>query len=204
MHDHDRGRMYYLGNMFSTIAGRCTPLWKHVAGLLLLGGVITGGILAGRLVARVGDSTPRAFSLDHWPARGDGEELIEFFDPACGASREAHKSIALLAKHYRHVLVAVSLAPHNGQSPGEMLCQIDPSRVFEAADAVVASDSRALKSFPQRRSGERCGRLVELATLETGRTIGGSPSTPLVVFRGVPYHGLKSLPELERQLLEAR
>lgn len=159
------------------------------------------GVIAGKVVAiTMATTSGPEFRLEDSPRRGMGRPVVEFFDPACGASREMHRHVSPMLRDYLHILVPVALAPADGSSPGEMLCRIDPQYAFDAVDALLVDGPSVLAAFPRKGSIDDCRRKVEAAAQETGRLTEGTATTPVFVFDGRVYRGLDSLASLEQSL----
>lgn len=125
--------------------------------------------------------------------------LVEFFDPACGASRRAHDQLARFQPFVRHTLVVTSLSRKPG-SPGEILCRVAQDESFSLATRVSRSDWHVLDHATLLRSSVVCHELIESAALETGRLTNDAPATPVFVFDGEVYSGLRGAAALERVL----
>src|SRR5689334_23172997 len=115
--------------------------------------MIVGTVAFGYAAGRIAPHQHPVFDKRDWPVHGKGRELIEFYDPACGASRAAHLQIEALERNpegasFAHILVPVTLSPRPGAtSPGEILCQLSDSDAFTAALQAAQDGPRAVEQF---------------------------------------------------------
>jgi len=169
--------------------------------------VSIGIVFTGRAMGYAIRPGPPAFDKELWPSRGSGSELVEFFDPACAASRAAHLELSQLVAHVRvrHIQVPVSLAAtgrtDSPATPGELLCQLSNDDAFVAAEDSSTNGSRVVSTYRRVRSASECAALNQANVKYIAALLGEhEPSTPVVVLDGVPYRGLSSVRVLSRLL----
>ena len=145
--------------------------------------------------------------IQQWPVQGQGEQLVEFYDPACPMSRQMHVDLTYLSQrqHFERVLVPVSLRVlPNGNTLADTMCEASDKEAFVMADiySAVGADVTPLKIAPTQHGARLdCRSLVEQATLFTaGMSPDGAPAVPIVMFRNKMFVGSDSFEALRAEL----
>lgn len=164
------------------------------------GGVITGFLISNRV-----EPAP-SFSVADWPASGMGEELVEFYDPACAMSRELDREIDLeiLVSPSKIKRVLVPVAVFTSSPPLVLsLCESSDDEAFRLARIYDDVESSKLPTpiAPQGYSRRRnCQQLIDAAGTYIKSITNDGIKAPIVRFRDRFYFGLEDFPELKSEI----
>ena len=172
-----------------------TP-WKRAP---LLCAAIAGGIATGWWVRTQG--APR---LDPAPAdrawqRGQGDRLVEYFDPACEGSRSVHKLLdqEFARGGFQHIMIPVAIGRGADSVPADALCALPDEQVWQKASTWAQTPPRHPERGMDLDTLDACASSVEAATQHIATlSPDGKVMTPVVEFRGHVYVGVESTSEL--------
>lgn len=175
--------------------------WKRAP---VLCAVIAGGIAAGLWARTLGATRSDSDPAAHARHRGQGDVLIEYFDPACEGSRSLHKLLdqEFARARFQHVLVPVAIGRGAAPVPADALCALPEERLWQQATTWSQTPPRNAKLPGLDPEAVRaCADTVEAATQHIASVTGtGKVVTPVVEFRGHVYVGTESTADLMRVL----
>jgi hypothetical protein len=167
-----------------------------LGGLVLFAGALTGGLAKTKTTA---PPPPSESSEDNQSE----DALVEYFDPACGSSRNTHLLLsAQLDKgvDIKRELVLVSVARGIDPTIADRICASGSQAImklvgefarFQNVIGLDAADPQLLGT---------CSRSVARATSRLALLQKGIPKVPAVQFRGTMYVGENGVSELARHL----